>query len=418
MNIYKTLHLGSMAALGAATIFSLYACSGSASTPRIEIQSLPKEEPMPAANADGRANKGSSESKTSNEVNGETEEPKATANESLNAKVQQAEQTPVKPEEEVASQPVAEDTALSTVTVIDPYTVFPALADSVFAHAEYLYEQGLVDSAKAYLQRFRVIKPLWNNWENKADSLLVEFGKTQSERAKQYEPQVLQIINMNRVQTAYSVVAETADSLIAQAPGDSLIQFAKEQKQIAYNNTLAKAKKDQDRILKLAQEQAQFEEAEKQALNFQMRYRDFEDELKIQAMIESIREQKQTVNAEMSKYWETNDADKAMAEADEYIAKEQFVKAKELLIKLQASKLRKEATEKYILLADSYCNAQRKQTSSLFGKAQKQKDKDKRNQILQEAISFLDKCLTEYPETSQKKKVEENRDFLEKELKR
>ena len=302
--------------------------------------------------------------------------------------------------------------------VVDPYTVFPALVDSIFAHADSLYKLGHVDSATAYLERFRVIKPLWNNWENQADSLLQEFAKTQAERAKQFEPIVLQIVNMNRVQTAYSIVAETADSLIAQAPGDSLVLFAKEQKSIAYSNTLAKAQKEQEQIWKLAQEQAQFAEAEKQAVNLQMRFRDFEDTLHIQAMIDSIHNQGETINTELAKYWEENDAGKAMAEVDLYLAKEQFEQAKELLVKLKASKLRKEAIDKYVLLADSFCNAQRKLTSSSFSKAQKQKESQKKKELLEEAISFLNKCLAEYPETSQKKKVEENRAFLEKELRR
>jgi len=306
----------------------------------------------------------------------------------------------------------------STKLPIDPYTVFPAMADSVFAYAEALYKEGLVDSATSYLQRFRIIKPLWNNWENKTDSLLKEFGKSQAERAKQYEPLVLQIQNMNRVQSAYNIVAETADSLIALAPGDSLIRFANEQKQIAYANTLVKAKKDQDRIWKLAQEQARFDEAEKQAQTLLMRYRDFDDTLHIQAMIESIREQGQTINSSLAKYWESHDAEKAMAEVEDYIAKEQFSKAKDLLNKLKASKLRKEAIDKYTLLADTFCNAQRKLTSAAFGKAQSQKDDEKKKKLLQDAISYLDKCLSEYPETTQKKKVEENKSFLEKELNR
>ena len=36
--------------------------------------------------------------------------------------------------------------------------------------------------------------------------------------------------------------------------------------------------------------------------------------------------------------------------------------------------MRKEANAKYHELADAYCNTQRKETSNLFAKAQKQKD--------------------------------------------
>ena len=89
----------------------------------------------------------------------------------------------------------------------------------MFAHADSLYATGLTDSASAYLQRFRIIKPLWNTWEAQADSMLNEFGKTRAEKAKAFEPLVLTIQNMTRVKSAYSMVAEIADSLIALAPG-------------------------------------------------------------------------------------------------------------------------------------------------------------------------------------------------------
>lgn len=298
----------------------------------------------------------------------------------------------------------------------DPYQEFPALANSVFIYADTLYKQGKIDSAVTYLQRFRIIKPLWNQWENTADSLLQEYGKTNAEKAVQYEPLVLQIKNMNRVQTAYSIVAETADSLISLAPGDSLIRFANEQKQIAYDNTLKRARKELNAIEQMAEERAQFAEAEQRALDFQMRHRDFENDLHIQDLIDYIRRLAQSAGSEASKYWDSHDPAEALAQAGELIEAKKFKQAKELLIKLQASNLRKEAINKYVELADAFCNVQRKETSQLFAKAQKQKNEDKKKELLQSAIAPLDKCLTEYPETSQKQKVLDNKNFLEKEI--
>ena len=298
----------------------------------------------------------------------------------------------------------------------DPYQDFPALANSVFAYADSLYRQGKVDSAVAYLQRFRIIKPLWSQWENTADSLLNEFGKTNAELARQFEPLVLQIKNMNRVQTSYSIVAETADSLIALSPGDSLTRFAQEQKKIAYGNTLRRAQKEMASIRALAEERAKFEEARQRALEFQMRHRDFEDELKIQAFIDYILELAQTAGSEASRYWESHDPAKAMEEAAALIVAKKFAQAKELLTKLKASNLRKEAMEKYVELADAYCNAQRKETSQLFAKAQKQKNPEKKKELLQSAVKPLDKCIDEYPESTQIQKVRDNKKFLEKEI--
>ena len=299
---------------------------------------------------------------------------------------------------------------------VDPYTAFPALVSRVFAYADSLYAQGLTDSASAYLQRFRIIKPLWNTWETQADSMLNEFGKTRAEKAKAFEPYVLTIQNMNRVQAAYSMVKETADSLIALAPGDSLVNWANGQMQVAYKNTIAKAKKDYASIKALADDHAQFKEAAQKANELQMRYRDFEKEIQIQALIDYIAGLIAANDEEATKYWQSHDPAQALAKADTLIKASKFAEAKDILNKLKSSNLRKEAGEKYQELANTFCNAQRKATSQIFAKAQKQKDAAKKKKLLQDAIEPLDKCLTEYPEYAQKQKVVDNKSFLEKEL--
>lgn len=320
------------------------------------------------------------------------------------------------------TEPVAETPQAVTAetvpekTPVDPYTEIPSLIENIFAYADTLYKAGYVDSATAYLERFRVIKPLWAQWENRADSMLNEFGKTRAEKAKAYEPMVFQIQNMNRANAAYSMVAETADSLIAMAPGDSLTLWAKSQKDLAYKNTLAKAKKEYAAVKALADDQAQFAEAEKQAVTLQMRYRDFEDALKLQELIDYIRGLSATADEAAAKYWEKNDPAKALAQADSLMQQEKFSAAKEILNKLKSSKFRKEANERYTKLSDTYCTKQRKATSQIFAKAQKQKNADKKKKLLQDAIVPLDKCLTEYPENPQKQKVLENKKFLENEL--
>ena len=304
----------------------------------------------------------------------------------------------------------------AVIATPDPYTDFPALAARVFAHADSLYAVGLTDSATAYLQRFRVIKPLWGTWESQADSMLNEFGKTRAEKAKEFEPLVLTIQNMNRVKAAYSMVAEIADSLIALAPGDSLENWAKVQKQNAFANTLEKAKKEFAQIKSLADDQAQFAEALKKIEEFRMRYGDFEETLRIQEYTDHVKELMQSADAEAAKYWESHDPAEALAKADTLIAASKFAEAKQLLIKLKASKLRKEANAKYNELATAFCNAQRKTTSQIFAKAQKLKDAAKKKKLLQDAIAPLEKCLAEYPENPQKGKVLDNKKFLEKEL--
>lgn len=318
--------------------------------------------------------------------------------------------------EHIPSTSAGNVSAVINTAPTDPYTAIPAMVQSIFDYADTLYKAGYTDSATAYLERFRVIKPLWAQWETKADSMLNEFGKTRAEKAKAYEPMVFQIQNMNRASSDYGLVAQTVDSLIALAPGDSLTQWAKSQKNIAFRNTLAKAKKEYATIKGLADNQARFAEAERQALTLQMRYRDFEDSLNTQGLIDYIREIAATSDSTAAKYWEKNDPTQALAKADSLLQKENFGEAKEILNKLKASKLRKEANELYAKLADSYCTKQRKTTSQLFAKAQKQKDAEKKKALLRDAIAPLDKCLTEYPDNPQKQKVEENKKFLETEL--
>ena len=298
----------------------------------------------------------------------------------------------------------------------DPYTAFPALVDEVFAYADSLYRAGYTDSATAYLERFRVIKPLWLQWEKRADSLLNEFGKTRAEKSKQFEPMVLKIQNMNRAQSAYSLVKETADSLIALNPGDSLVAWADEQKKLAYSNTLQKARRDLAEIRALAEGRAEFNAAQEKLKDFQLRYRDFEDSLQTAALAARIQELAAVADSVAKDYWAKHDPAQALAQADTLKNQEKFPEAKDLLNKLMFSNLRQQALEKYNALADAYCNKQRKITSQLFTKAQKQKDPQNKKSLLQDAIDSLDNCLVEYPDYSQKQKVIDNKDFLQKEL--
>ncbi len=393
--------------------FSMTACVGSAPAPETD----PQTEPSASATTNAAENK-TEPSKEKTRTSKATSAEQAENEVYFNSQALDSHRLNTPQNIPTAETTTVPATATHTTKAADPYTEIPALIQSIFDYADTLYKAGYTDSASAYLERFRVIKPLWAQWESKADSMLNEFGKTRAEKAKAYEPMVFQIQNMNRANANYDLVSETADSLIALAPGDSLTQWAKAQKALAYSNTLAKAKKEYATVKALADNQAQFAEAEKQATTLQMRYRDFEDTLHIQALIDHIRELAQANDAEAAKYWESHDPAQALAKADTLLQKEKFADAKALLNKLKASKFRKEANELYLKLADSYCTKQRKSTSQMFASAQKQKDAAKKKKLLQDAIAPLDKCLTEYPDNPQKQKVIENKQFLENELRK
>lgn len=346
----------------------------------------------------------------------------AAVKEDAPAKVSQSEAPAEKPAAKIAeAQPTVESSSSvssSSATAPDPYTAFPALANQVLTYADSLFKNGLVDSATTYLQRFRIIKPLWIDWENQADSLLNEFGKTNAERAKQFEPMVLEIQNMNRANASYSLVAEAVDSLIQQMPGDSLTTWARTQKETARKNTLKKALKEKTEILQLAENKGQFVDAMKKAQEFQMRYRDFEEELMIAQMIAYIDKLSNDVDAEAQKYWSSHDPAAALKQTDTLIAAQKFSEANELLTKLKSSNLRKEAYAKYQNLAEVFCTTKRKEATQLFAKAGKQKKPEAKRQNLQEAIGALNQCIEGYPEYEKMKTVLDNKLFLEKELDR
>lgn len=332
------------------------------------------------------------------------------------AQAQQPAQT--EPSATVPDQQPAEQSEPKPLTLVpvDPYTAVPNIISDILNYADTMFKQGNIDGAVAYLQRFRVLKPLWNEWVDRADSLLNVFGMSNAERAKQFEPLILEIKNMNRVNAAYSLVAEAADSLIALAPGDSLINFAKQQKDIAYKNTIGKALNEKTAILALAEGKALFDEALKKANEFKMRYRDFENELQTDKLIGYIQRLQNSISDEDKKYWEKNDPAKALAEVDTLIEKKSYAKAKVLVERLKASKLRQQAAEKYQKLADVVCTEKRKYASQQYAKATKQKNAEKKKQILQEAIGALNACSDEYPEYEKIKTVMDNIIFLKKEL--
>lgn len=411
----------------AASAFSLVACTGA---PQVQTNETPLDSDAAAAESsiavEKSANENSAESQTAVAPAVQSASKPAASSAapaSSSAATSSGSTAAAKPaaSAEQASQPAkpaANQNAAQEAAVVNPYQDIPNMVESVFKHTYSLWEQGMNDSAASYLEQFRVIKPLWNQWQAKADSLREIIGQAQMAYAQQFDAQVAEIRNMNRAKAAYSMVAEAADSLIAKNPGDSLITWAQSQKKEAYKNTLEKAQKEKPEIIALAEEKAQFDDALKKAQEFQMRYRDFEEALQISQMIAHIEKLKTDIHSDDQKYWEKNDPKAALAQVDPLIAKKDYKKATELVNKLKASTLRQEAFQKYQNIADSYCNDVRKAGSQLFEKSQKQKDVKKKKAMLQEAINTLTKCIEEYPDYGKAKTVTDNINFLSKEMDR
>lgn len=117
-------------------------------------------------------------------------------------------------------------------------------------------------------------------------------------------------------------------------------------------------------------------------------------------------------------FWQSNDPQKSLEQAQKWIAEKNYSKARTLLIKLNSSILRQKALEQMDVLAESFCNEERKKTSVLFQASQKAPNEIQKKKKLADAINGLNRCLEQYPEYSQKEKVINNRQFLENELSR
>jgi len=165
-------------------------------------------------------------------------------------------------------------------------------------------------------------------------------------------------------------------------------------------------------------EKAEFKAAEEDAVQLQLRYRDFEADLGLQKLIDEIRDLAKESNDEAAAYWKSHDPDEALARADTLITEKRFDTARDLLNKLKSSPKRGAAVQMLKVLGDAFCNEQRKTASVLFKKSRSKKDPEQSTNYLLKAIDALDRCLANYPDFEQKEKVLENKAFLESELKK
>ena len=302
--------------------------------------------------------------------------------------------------------------------VVNPYRDIPALVKSVLEYADTLLSKGKSDSAASYLEQFIVLKPLWDEWQAQAQSIYARTKKTQAIRAEEFKSLTLQILNMNSVGASFDLVKAFTDSLILMNPGDSLVFWAQKQNQIALQKNLKKARQEKEKILAEANKSNQFKIAQEQIVQLKTRYYYFEDSLQLESTLVQLKEMEASISEQDQFFWQTNDPQKSLEQAEKWIAEKKYSKAKTLLIKLNSSILRQKALEQMEVLAESFCNEERKKTSVLFQQAQKAKNENNKKKKLTEAINGLNRCLEQFPKYSQKEKVINNRQFLENELSR
>lgn len=302
--------------------------------------------------------------------------------------------------------------------VVNPYRDIPALVKSVLEYADSLLSKGKSDSAATYLEQFIVLKPLWDEWQAQAQSIYARTKKTQAIRAEEFKSLTLQILNMNSVGAGFDLVKAFTDSLILMNPGDSLVFWAQKQNQIALQKNLKKARQEKEKILAEANKNNQFKTAQEQIEQLKTRYYYFDDSLQLESTLIQLKEMEASISEQDQLFWQSNDPQKSLEQAQKWIAEKNYSKARTLLIKLNSSILRQKALEQMDVLAESFCNEERKKTSVLFQASQKAPNEIQKKKKLADAINGLNRCLEQYPEYSQKEKVINNRQFLENELSR
>ncbi len=302
--------------------------------------------------------------------------------------------------------------------VVNPYRDIPALVKSVLEYADSLLSKGKSDSAASYLEQFIVLKPLWDEWQAQAQSIYARTKKTQAIRAEEFKSLTLQILNMNSVGAGFDLVKAFTDSLILMNPGDSLVFWAQKQNQIALQKNLKKARQEKEKILAEANKNNQFKTAQEQIEQLKTRYYYFDDSLQLESTLIQLKEMEASISEQDQLFWQSNDPQKSLEQAQKWIAEKNYSKARTLLIKLNSSILRQKALEQMDVLAESFCNEERKKTSVLFQASQKAPNEIQKKKKLADAINGLNRCLEQYPEYSQKEKVINNRQFLENELSR
>lgn len=301
-------------------------------------------------------------------------------------------------------------------SIVNPYQDIPALVEKVLKHADTLLSNGESDSAASYLEKFIVLKPLWDEWQAQAQTIYTKTKRTQAERAEEFKSLTLQITNMNSVGSSFELIKEFTDSLISLKPGDSLILWAQKQNQLAYKKNLNKARQEKEKILTAANTSNQFKTAQEQIRSLKAHYYYFEDSLQLESTLLQLEELEASISKKDQLFWETNDPQKSLEQAQKWTTEKKYSQAKSLLLKLKSSVLRQKAIEQMDLLAESYCNDERKKTSVLYKAALKTKKTTQKKEKLTQAIEALNRCLDEYPEYKQKDKVLNNKQFIEKEL--
>lgn len=297
----------------------------------------------------------------------------------------------------------------------EPFIEIQKIVAESFSHAEMLFNEGKVDSAIQFLETFQMLDPLWKTWMNNTTGEIEKYKAASLQELQKYKSLCLSIINEMAVGGDYNTIRYLADSLIALAPGDSLQQFAESKKKQSYEKTMQKVKSEMQKIETKAKEDGNYQKADSLAKRLQMRYRDFSDTLHLDTWVKTFQEIANSQN-ENKDFWKTHNPEEFLGRAKKLGAEGKVEDALKILKDLLSSSLRDKAIEEKNRLGKTYCDSSRANAASLYTKALKQKNQEKKKKSIEDALNALSLCIENFPSLREAKQAEKDKKLLLEEL--
>lgn len=296
----------------------------------------------------------------------------------------------------------------------DIYVEIPKLARRALALADSFFVAGKPDSAAAIVERFFVLKPLWEDWMEWAKTLNEKIRNGNAQKKAELKRRIVDIQNANSRRADFAEVRALADSIVFASPGDSLKAFADSLAELSRLRTCEKVKTVRDSALKLAREQAKFDEAERLVSNLLLHYPEFSDSLGLPNVLSKVSSMRAEESSASAAYWKAHSPQEALEKARGLQNRKQWPEAKAAYQKLKSSGLRGEALRGLDSLYSDYCTEKRERAATLF--AESKRKPAVKVEKLKQAIESLDACLEFAPDFKNRETVLSNKEFLQLEL--
>lgn len=313
---------------------------------------------------------------------------------------------------EISPEPFTETKDSVVETSPDIYVEIPRLAEEALARADSFWTAGNRDSALSIAEKFSVLKPLWETWQERAQTIRENILQADAQKNADLRKLRIELANANARRADFAEIRTIADSILNVAADDTLRFSVDSLKKAAYVRTFEKVRGKRDEILKFVRERAAFDSAEIRMTDLLMRYSDFADTLKLKEALIEIGAMRSEESMLPDGYWKSHDPNEALAKAQKFRAEKKWSEAKKILVSLKSSALRGEASRAIDSLDAEFCTEKRKLAASDFGKSRK----SDREKWLRSAIGELNRCLEFAPGYRERATVLSNRKFLESEL--